>query len=196
VVVFASLDSSLYTCWRADPSTQILIASTTKLSEDVVDNYHITQIPKNSQKISVMYSIQVKQHAITKGAYEFLQKMKKNTEQTGSVFDPQPSELKGNIQCISNPSEIVVGYVSVSTEQTKRIFIKNTEVPNWGYESGCYLAEFSLIQLTQAMASKLLPVDALEFDPTTKEITRFNAALPTCVDCTLSGTNQKPPFWP
>ena len=67
--------------------------------------------------------------------------MKKNTEQTGSLFDPQPSQLSGNIHCLTDPNELVIGYVEITQEQTQRIFISSSEVSDWHYDPGCALYE-------------------------------------------------------
>jgi hypothetical protein len=84
-----------------------------------------------------LYSINVKQYTWTKEGYEFLEKMKKNTEVTGSVFDPQPSELKGNIRNVSDPTEPVIGFFNICNIEQKRFWIKNSDVPGWGYYPDC-----------------------------------------------------------
>ena len=43
--------------------------------------------------------------------------------ETGGIFSAQPSELKGNISSTTNPSEAVIGYISVSTTSSMRKFI-------------------------------------------------------------------------
>jgi hypothetical protein len=49
-------------------------------------------------------------------------------------------------------------------------------------------------------ALELLPIVAAKTKPipfsTALEIVTFKASYPDCVDCTLTGTNIKPPFWP
>jgi hypothetical protein len=122
-----SADLSRYVCYQAAKSTTIEILSTAKLSRDTT-HYRVTTIPMASWKISVLYSILVRQYSISKEGFEYLSKMKKNTEQTGSIFDAQPSELKGNITCTNNPAEPVIGFMEISEMYTKRIFIKNSQV--------------------------------------------------------------------
>ncbi len=80
--------------------SSLILGSSKKLS---IDSIHkpLIYIEPRSWKVSVLYSVLVKQYALTKEEYEFLDKMKKNTEETGSFFGRQPSELKGNIQCIT-----------------------------------------------------------------------------------------------
>ncbi|HXB05723.1 MAG TPA: DUF4249 domain-containing protein, partial [Puia sp.] len=124
-------------CYQGDHSSPLLIASTTKLAQDVVYRQQLQFIPAASQKLSVEYSMIVRQHALTDSAYTFLSLMKANTEQLGTIFDAQPSELKGNIHSLTQPDEPVVGYVSAGAVQQQRIFISVTQLNQWGYSFNC-----------------------------------------------------------
>ncbi len=187
-------DTTIYKCWKTTFSTNINIASSEKLSSDVI-YFPLLEIPQGDEKLSVLYSIKIKQYSLNQSAYLFYEAMKKNTEGLGTIFDPLPTTLPGNIHCITNPSEPVVGYVNISEEQDKRIFISNAEVPGWNYDSGCQLVLIdnnpdSIVKY----GSNLTPTFPNEFRGLL--IINFYASGPTCVDCTLSGTNAKPPFWP
>jgi hypothetical protein len=71
----------------------------------------------------------LKQYGLSSDAYTFWSQMKKNTEELGSIFDAQPSQINGNIHCTTNPVEPVFGYVSITNIQTKRIYINRTSLP-------------------------------------------------------------------
>jgi predicted secreted protein len=190
-----SYDLGKYFCWRTEPSTQLLISSTATLSQDVV-NVPLTYIPPSSWKLGVKYSINAKQYSLSKDGYEFLQRMKKNTEGTGSIFDAQPSELNGNIHCVSNPTEPVIGYVNICTVQEKRIFINSKEVPDWTYNPYCTQIEVpNNSDSIHIKAIDLLPTNYVKSNPMTGAIISFYAAPPDCVDCRLRGSNVKPAFW-
>jgi hypothetical protein len=117
-------NDNIYTCWLNDTSSTIVLGSTAKLARSVVTNNTIISIASTSEKLGDEYSIIVKQYALTPDAYNFFVNLKKNTEQQGSIFDAQPSEISGNIHSVSNPSEPVIGYVSVGSTTSQRIFIK------------------------------------------------------------------------
>lgn len=189
-----SVDTTTYKCWKTVNSTSILLGTTEKLSENRI-YLPLLYIEPGSEKLSVLYSINVRQYALSQQAFQFMQKIKKNTEQLGSVFDPQPSELKGNIECLTNKGEIVIGFVEVTQEKQQRIFISNSEVPGWGYNSGCRLV---LIDNHPDSILKygvsLIPVTPATFQGLV--IKDFYAAEERCLDCTLRGTNKKPAFWP
>jgi hypothetical protein len=189
-------DTTKIRCWQGNNSTTIILGSTAKLTKDII-SMPLIDIPRGTRPLSIMYSVLVRQHAITKAEYEFLEIMKKNTELTGSVFDPQPSQLNGNIKCITNPGEPVVGYVGVYSEQQERVYIRNSQLPGWGFNPGCldYEIENQTDSIAQAIGNLLLPTTVQTFTPVGR-IATFNAAPNVCVDCTLIGTNKKPDFWP
>ena len=199
-------DYSIYTCWQSAPSTSILLASTTTLNTNLINDFPLTFLDQNSIKLTIEYSLLVNQYALTENAYNYLQIMKANTEETGSIFSPQPSQLQGNVHSLSNPAEIVVGYVGFASVQSKRIFIYNSQLPPaWSqYNAGCIEDSIYILdpkapfdpqdQIQGAFELGLVPTAPVTFFPN-GNIDRFLAAPPSCVDCTLTGTNQKPPFW-
>lgn len=190
-------EPSFVRCWTEKQSSGILIGSTEKLEKDVV-YLPIHFIEANSVKISVQYSILLKQYKLSKAAYTFLLQMKKNTEQLGSIFDAQPSEMPGNMSCLTHPGEAAIGFVEVTQEKTSRLFIHNNELRNWNYKTGC---EVTIIQNNPDSITKyglqVMPATVFMDDPNTGAITHFTAAPSFCIDCRQNGgSNIKPAFWP
>lgn len=188
-------DPEIYTCYQSNYSTSLFLGSSAKLTRDVI-NLPVTLVPEGSWKMSIHYSILLKQYSWSKEGYDFLERMKKNTELVGSVFDAQPSELNGNIHCISNPAKPVIGFFNICTVREKRLFIKASELPGWGYRENCNteIIENNKDSILKKAAG-LLPVYAAMTGPG-GGIISFAAARGSCVDCTLRGTNVKPSFWP
>ena len=184
----------LYACWTSLESTSIIINNTTGLSSDVVNLQPIIFIPRGSEKISVKYSILVNQQTISKEAYQYLLKMKKNSEELGTIFDPQPSELKGNIHSVSTPNEMVVGYLYASSVKQQRIFISNTQLPDWDYFNGCATIFVSPDSLEFYFGPKVIwPIAYVNIPDRGDGV---SGAVRGCIDCTMFGTNIKPSFWP
>ena len=109
-------------CYGSRVGNSLLLASSAKLSEDIV------QCPVNllrfgAVQLSNKYSIEVKQYALEKKAYEYWLAMKKNTEQLGGISDPQPSYMYGNIYSATDPAEVVIGFFGACNVTKKRIFI-------------------------------------------------------------------------
>src|SRR6478735_5350239 len=119
------INNNIFTCYKDLESTSILHASSARLVNDIISLAPLTTISNGSEKISQLYSIMVYQYPLTKDGYEYWEQLKKNTEKIGTIFDPQPSANKTNIHCLSDPSEIVIGYISASNINSKRLFIYN-----------------------------------------------------------------------
>jgi len=181
-------------CWKSSRSTAIIIGSTAQLRSDVVSEAPLVNIPPFAERLSVRYSILVKQQSLTKAAYEYLKLMKSNTESIGSIFDPQPSELKGNIRCISNPEEGVIGYLTASSFSEKRIFITASEV-GWKFPQDC---PFVIVPNHPDSINQWVP-GYLPFNAADERfgvVISYTMAPASCVDCTKRGGSlNKPSFW-
>ena len=121
----------LYYCWRSANSTDIVLGNTTAFGQDRISQLPIGTVPNGAQKISVKYSILASQYVLTPDAYQYWLILQKNTQNLGSLFDPQPSQLTGNIHCLTNPKEPVIGFLSASSISQQRLFIDNSQVHNW-----------------------------------------------------------------
>ncbi|MEO6456465.1 MAG: DUF4249 domain-containing protein [Ginsengibacter sp.] len=184
----------IFRCWSAENSTNISLGTSEKLSKDLI-YLPLLFIGPSSEKLSVLYSIRVKQYALSHEAYLFFEKMKKNTEQVGSIFDPQPSELQGNIHSTSNPAEPVIGYVDISEEKEQRIFISRTQLANWNFKLNCFATTIdNNVDSMNKYGKNLIPTQPVSYMGLA--IKEFDAAPDFCVDCTTRGTNIKPAFWP
>lgn len=203
-VVLRDPSEQIERCWHTYSSTSIFLGSTAKLSQDVVYESPLNRLPPNSQVTSVLYSMLVRQYALTEDAYNYLSLMQKNSTSLGSIFDAQPSELNGNIHCISNPALRVIGYVSAGTISQQRLFIYRRQIVS-NYFFNCLAADIFVALSADSLNKYFNPPDP-SMIPYTPILKHFNnmgywdgwiANQSACVDCTLQGgTNQKPSFWP
>jgi hypothetical protein len=185
-------------CYANDVSDNLVLGSTAKLTQDIIYQDPIVFIPSTSEKIESRYSILLRQYALTADAYTFYTNLKKNTEQLGSIFDAEPSEVPGNIHCITNPSEPVIGYLGVSTVSSKRIYISNTQLPQWvpDYPYGCSL-DTAKLNRPEYPALILYPDIYLATDVIGPRLSPSAYLFTTrvCADCTIRGSKTPPPFW-
>ncbi len=198
-MIFRPFDEQIYTCYRNEPSFEILVGSSQNLNSNVIRNYPVRSVPRNSIKISRMYSINIKQYGLTEDAYTYWLDLYKTTESTGGLFDPMPGQIFGNIHAVSNPSEMVIGYFSASTVEEKRVFIERRELP----------AEFTNYRYPFCDSDTVFNEDLQFVSPGT---TFYNAVYDAmgltvigytisslnCLDCRVSGggSTSKPDYWP
>jgi hypothetical protein len=195
----------IYYCFANHASSNILLTNTSKLSSDVVYESPLTAIPITSERLEVKYSILVTQYALTGEAYNFYQNIKKNTEDLGSIFDAEPTQISGNIHNAVDASEPVIGYITVTNVQSKRIFISNSALPPNTMPVYPYTCEqdtallnnkenYNEVQNTLINPPpSYLPTQGL-FAPG-GGIYGYLYSSANCVDCTIRGTTQTPSFW-
>lgn len=217
------LTDNITNCWQSDTSSTIVLGSSAKLSRNIIYEQPVISISSSSEKVGAKYSILVRQYALSEDAYNFYVNIKKNNEQLGSIFDALPSDIQGNIHSVSNPNEPVIGYISIGSTASKRIFIDNRDLPRWrkdtSYYAGCrlvfgpkqpccyyvfppgppnqvdaYINYNPNSTNINGIQDPLIPIDAIIIHPGTPPI-GYTASYRRCVDCTLRGTNKPPAFW-
>ncbi len=186
----------VYVCYRSRNASNILLGSSAKLQEDVIHEGPIALIPNHDKRISVLYSTLVTQYALDSAAYNYWYAMKGNTENTGSIFDPQPNQTTGNIHCVTDSTETVIGYIGAGSIQQARIFISNSEMmPGWNQKFNCTEYDVPKDSVEFYLSgSTYIPYDT---DPPGSPMPNgYFSASASCVDCTITGTLEKPIFWP
>ncbi|WP_201977687.1 DUF4249 domain-containing protein [Hymenobacter rubidus] len=199
-------------CWGNTHSSALQLFKTTALTQDVVANYRLRQLAFNSEQLHVRYSILVQQHALTKPEYDYWELLRKNTESIGSLFDPQPAQLTGNVRCLSSPTDLTLGFIGAHSVTEKRIFITPQELPsNWhtlsGYET-CQPPDTvslyppppaptpaEILASTFNPATGLLPIMPI-YAATGAKVLAYTAKSRDCVDCRTRGASTKPSYWP
>lgn len=178
-------------CWKTETSKHILLGSTIKQTSSSVLSLPVSNTPISTNKFLEGYSILVRQYGLTHEAFEYWTTLAKTTQGTGSLFDPLPSLVTGNIKCITNQDELVFGYFSAGEEKTKRLFISQ--------RLGNYLV-CPLPMDTVSIFDPRFPVileSSLLIDFTDESQREVYTTIPICADCRLKGGNTtKPSFWP
>ena len=190
-------------CWRSEKSTGIFIGSSVQLTQDVINKAPLLFVSAlNSNRLRFRYSLLVKQYAQTAESFEYWQNLKKNTESLGSLFDPQPFQVIGNIHGVTDPEEPVVGYLSGHSVEEKRIFVTSPELPPWRIPSmyeACLPDTAPLVRTPmKASAADMAESGAIPIDEIRSPfgtIIAYRMSAPFCVDCRTVGTNIRPGFW-
>lgn len=115
------------------------------------------------------YSLQITQYAISETAYNYWKDVKDQQDNVGSIFDPPPTQILGNLQ-LTQSDEPVLGYFEVAAITSKRIMIDSSyfKTPPAATFAACY------------------PIDPSATPPA------------WCIDCSvlLNSSRIKPDFWP
>jgi len=195
----SSYNDSMYHCWKYDISNNINIGSTAALADNVM-LAPVRKIEENGFELTSLYSILVKQTGLSKESYEFYKILKGNSEGMGTIFDAQPSQLRTNLRCVSDPGEMVIGFISATSVKTKRLFISNSEVGEWHYEPfACFDTTYgnNAADVADAVRFDQVPVDILKSQLVPPfSIIEFSTSGKFCVDCRLRGIHRRPDFWP
>jgi hypothetical protein len=188
---------STFNCWSTDNSNSIILGTSIALSSDVISQTLVASFAKDDPKMDVRYSTLVRQYPLDQEAYNYWLTVQKNSQSLGGLFDLQPSQIRGNIHGVTNPNDIVLGYISASSVQEARIFIDNHNLPGWksNPDVNCPI--------------KIIDTDPLNtlywnYADTAYDVYYFNSGSPptiniafkNCLDCRYQGgTNIQPPFW-
>lgn len=184
-------------CWTTDTSSNILLANSVAQTRDVINGFALLTIPNSDPRVQFIYSILVRQYALTEDAYNYWLLIQKTTQNVGTLFDLQPTQLTGNIQCTSDPGQPVIGYLSATSVQQQRIFILYEQVTDWTKTQAAYGCD--TVQISYDFNH---PYNYTYPNPEYVPwyyITNGPLVLASrnCLDCTLlGGTNIPPSYWP
>jgi hypothetical protein len=186
-----------YYCWGADSTRLYLTGSSEKLSGNVIANHTLIEIDPSGDKLSILYYVSVAQYQVREEAYLYYAGQSKNMTQTSGVFSHIPAEMQGNIQCLDEPSLPVIGYVEVSVPTRAERYIPESEGLYEPSDERCYLMIFDYSSDWDNFSIHLFG-ESDSVDPELGIVTGsvLTIAPRKCLDCTLRGTKNKPPFWP
>lgn len=194
-----AVDSSnqKHRCWTTDTSANILLANSAALHQDIIDSFNLITLPDGDQKITKVYSILVRQYALTEDAYNFWLLIQKTTQDVGTLFDVQPTQLTGNIHCTSNPAVPVIGYISACTAQQQRIYIAESSLHSWIHNQAGFVG-CDTVSIPFSFANPFAyNYPDTNFAPYYFDGSALVLASSVCLNCLLlGGTNIRPPFMP
>ncbi len=119
-----------FICWRNEPAPgnqSIFIANDDNFN-GLSTQLPAAFIPDNGLRFADTYRIDFSQISISQEAFRFLRLVKQQSEISGSVFDPPPARITGNMISLDDPDEIVLGYFMAGGETTERVYIKKSEL--------------------------------------------------------------------
>ncbi|HEY4786202.1 MAG TPA: hypothetical protein VIH57_09130, partial [Bacteroidales bacterium] len=158
------------------------------------------------------------QFILSEQAYTFFKDLNTLNQDQGTLFDPIPYSLIGNMKNLTHTDVPVLGYFLVAGGSEKRIFIDREDLPEDfnptdGFD-GCNTESTivpwtlrndisqdpkvdSLMRLGYAVIDRNNSCTYLGPGPCTVKdsVVIVYMAKPYCFNCTLNGTNKVPDFW-
>lgn len=126
--LFCSPFSLPKACYVTDPfqNQTIYTFDATRLSSGSTFGFDIAE-KEIDDTFGNPQSFFVTQQSISKSAMDYWNRVDLVSNPSGNVFDPVPAAVSGNIQNISNPSEIVLGYVAAVAQDTAVLFTTQSD---------------------------------------------------------------------
>jgi len=185
-------NDSLYYCWANDNITSNLTMSTVGLLTPVITRLPLNFVSNQGRKLSVTYSLLVKQYTINETAFAYYSQIQSISSEQGLFYSQQPYQVKGNIVNRSEPDEPVLGYFLVGGKEEKRVFVGPPTGVGVHYQtceiSGANYEAYRRIRWTDPRQWPLYVNIDLNYTPVLMH--------QACVDCRQKGgTIIKPDYW-
>jgi hypothetical protein len=199
-------------CFKNRVSDEILI-NRVNFGQDP----HLKEVPikfiatDKSDRVSLLYSIQVKQYSISEKEYKFWSDLQMVNESGGDIFESQPFSVVSNIHNLNDPDERILGYFQVSAAKEKRIFISPHDItwmdlPIYHYpceivarNPGDYPPPFNttfdeIYLMFCVWDDEYVFVEPIYFAGTFI-LNRLAFTKKECANCEWTGTSEIPDFW-
>lgn len=185
-------------CWQTAGSGIISIGTSEHLVHDLIEDYPIYFVSTETNKLRIKYSILVNQYSLSREAYSYWKNLQDITQNTGTLFDPTPAMVTGNISNTTDPDNPVLGIFQASALKQERIFIERSEIPKSmnipsGYSSCSFYDVVDSVEIDY-YSSRGFPLAEIYTLAEAEHYIFTNSEF--CFRCTLSGSNEKPEYWP
>ncbi len=180
------------TCWISSNSDNIIIKSTSVLSEARVSGFPVKFISNETDRLKVRYSILVNQYSLNEDEFSFWEKLQNISEEVGGLYDITPGTIPGNIYCVEDPSRQVLGYFSVSAKTSERLYIDDYFRGVVNLYSDCVSDTiFGGAEIPELNTRVWILEEQMYAMPPFRVLTEKKF----CADCSVRGTTTKPDFW-
>jgi hypothetical protein len=108
-------------CWA--PVTRLeskLVIADDEFTDGHTFRQYLANVPYDRP---TYYLVKVRQQSLTREAFDFTKRISVQQTSTGTLFDPPPAPIIGNIVCDTNPAETVLGYFGASSVAVRNILI-------------------------------------------------------------------------
>jgi hypothetical protein len=110
-------------CWVDEFGNNALVSNNQFLTNDTFNKVLLTTLPYTFERFSRKYYLKMEQISVNEDIYAFWKLVQSQQEGVGNIFQPNSIKIKGNISCVTDPGESVLGIFSVSAVTEKSFFI-------------------------------------------------------------------------
>jgi hypothetical protein len=184
-----------YTCWSTKSSIEPGLGSAEGQSDNCLKDVCFMTIKSTDIRISTLYSMLLNVRGISADALAWHRHMNAMSNESGSLFSPTPSEMRGNILCTTDETQIALGFVDVVCCVSRRIYVPN-RFYHRAYDPELFLFfpepdEDGNYNFDQLYITGDAPVRGEE-----PSLTGVEWGPKRCTDCTqLGGTTTEPEWW-
>lgn len=177
--------------WKHGTHLEPVVASSSLFPQNRVTGQVLYRIPNTDDRISVIYSTEVVQRAISKEEYEYLTVERQQYSGMGGIFTPMPSELPTNIHCTTSDKR-AMGFVGVSQNITrKRAYLEGGDLHyKRSYDCTKYIKETMNFEQADELVKAGFQIYQWSGNGVGKWMPKF------CLDVREMGAKlQKPEWW-
>ncbi|CAN5557949.1 hypothetical protein BH23BAC4_BH23BAC4_13720 [soil metagenome] len=92
--------------------------------------------PLGSGNFAVMFGfggmkLEVEQQVLSPGAYQYWSQVRVLGEDVGSLFDPPPYDVVGNVRSVSDPTVAALGYFTVAGASRRELCVRRSDLPGF-----------------------------------------------------------------
>ena len=118
-----------FTCWQEDLPTNFISVFGTETNQVQPITDHFLTFINGNIKFANGYVLEVKQFSLNRNAYDYWNAVQIQTRDAGSIFDPIPFQIRGNMRNVNDPDETVLGYFGAHAVDTRRVGIPREAFP-------------------------------------------------------------------
>ena len=116
-------------CWSYNYSNLATVSKKELVSDYEFHDQELESMPVTSMNFYDRYFIEVQQLTLTEEAYTYWDLVQKQQGGSANIFQPSAIKIKGNIDCITDPDEEVLGFFEVSGVVSHSLYIDKSIVP-------------------------------------------------------------------
>ncbi len=116
-----------YYCWNTLRSPDLKIFSTADQVADRFTDLEFHRLSSSDNKLAIVYKLTVYLESMSEYEYRYWRNIEENTQEQGSVFSPTPSQMAGNIHCVTDPSAEVIGFVGAARQDIAHMYYINQD---------------------------------------------------------------------